>query len=149
MAITMASRRRRPLRRHRPRDGQAGDLAARRPGRRSHLVVPGDVWTFRAAILDPAAFPILDSVAAVLKADPSAAAEVIGHAYDKLIPADDVRLSQYRAEAVRTYLTFKGVPVSRITAVGRGSRPLIDRGTSDAAEARNRRVEIRITHPKE
>lgn len=112
-------------------------------------VVPGEVWTFRAAILDPAAFPVLDSVAAILKADPTATAEVIGHAYDKLIPADDVRLSQYRAEAVRSYLTFKGVPVSRVTAVGRGSRPLIDRGTSDAAQARNRRVEIRITHPKQ
>jgi hypothetical protein len=121
-----------------PTAGKAGDRS---------WVVPGTAWTYRAAILEPSAFPVLDSVAAVLKADPEARVEIVGHAFDQLIPADDLKLSQYRAEAVRSYLTFNGVPVSRITAVGRGSRPLIDRGTTEEARARNRRIEIRITHP--
>jgi hypothetical protein len=107
-------------------------------------VVPGAVWEFRGSALAPSAFPILDSIAEVLKADPTLVAEVSGFAHDRLVPADNTRLSQRRAEVVRNYLISKGIPVSRVTAVGRGSDPLLVEGTSDEARRTNRRVEIRV-----
>lgn len=110
-------------------------------------VLPGTVWPYRAAALSADAFPTLDSIVAVLKAEPTARAEVSGFAYDRLIPDDNKRLSQFRADVVRSYLTSKGIPVSRITAVGRGSDPLIDRGTTEESRTANRRVEIIVTQP--
>lgn len=117
------------------------------PAAKRSWVLPGSVWPYRAAVLSADAFPTLDSIVVLLKAEPTARVEVSGFAYDRLIPADDIRLSQYRADAVRSYLTFKGIPVSRITAVGRGSQPLIDKGSTEESRTVNRRVEIRITAP--
>jgi len=108
-------------------------------------ILPGSVWELRGSELAPTALPALDSVVAVLEAEPRALVEVNGFAYDRLVPADNTRLSQIRAEVVRDYLVAKGVDVSRITAVGRGSEPLLDPGNTEEARTRNRRVEIRVT----
>ncbi len=112
---------------------------------KTNWTLPGSVWPYRGAILQAQAFPALDSIARIAKEDPSTRIEISGYAFDRLIPADDKKLSQYRADAVKSYLTFKGIPVSRITAVGKGSTPLIDKGDSDDARTANRRVEIRLT----
>ena len=108
-------------------------------------VLPGSVWPFRSAVLGAAAYPVLDSIVAVLQAQPEAVVEVSGYALDRLVPADNTRLSQLRAEAIRSYLVSKGISVSRITAIGRGSATLIDQGNTEEARTANRRAEIRIT----
>ncbi len=107
-------------------------------------VIPGAVWPFRGSDLAPEAYPVLDSVVTVLQADPQLVAEVSGFAHDRLIPVDNTRLSQRRAEVVRSYLVGKGVAVTQVTAFGRGSEPLLVDGTSDEARTTNRRIEIRI-----
>lgn len=106
--------------------------------------IPGAVWQLRGSVLAPEAFPVLDSVVTALQTDPQLVAEVAGFAHDRLIPADNTRLSQRRAETVRSYLTGRGVPVTQITAIGRGSDPLIVSDTTEAARTTNRRIEIRI-----
>lgn len=56
--------------------------------------------------------------------------------------ADNVVLSQRRADAVRTFLVGRGYEVSRIRSVGLGeSHPIADNGTAEG-RASNRRVEI-------
>jgi hypothetical protein len=120
----------------------APDSAAGAVGRT--WVIPGAVWPFRGTDLAPEAYPALDSVVAVLQSDPQLVAEVSGFAHDRLIPVDNTRLSQRRAEVVRSYLVEKGVAVTQVTAIGRGSETLLVDGTSDEARTANRRIEIRI-----
>lgn len=109
------------------------------------FLIPGEAWPIRKADLSPIALPVLDSVVAALQADPASSAEVTGYAQDRLVPSDNTRLSQRRAEVVRNYFISKGIGVSRVTAVGRGSQVLLVSDTTEAARTTNRRVEIRVT----
>ena len=52
----------------------------------------------------------------------------------------NMKLSQQRADAVRSYLASNGVADSRLKAVGRGSTELAN--TADPLAADNRRVRI-------
>ncbi len=108
------------------------------------FVVPGAAFPYRGFTLGPAALPVLDSVVAILRADPEATAEVLGYAHDRLVPADNTRLSQRRAEAVRDYILSAGIPPSRVSAAGLGSAVLLVPDTTDAARTANRRAEIHI-----
>jgi len=108
-------------------------------------VVPGTAWQLRGSDLDASAYPVLDSVAAALTSAPQLQAEINAYAHDRLVPADNTRLSQRRAEAVRAYLVSRGVAAARLTAIGRGSQILLVSDTTEAARTTNRRVEIQVT----
>lgn len=108
------------------------------------FVVPGTAFPYRGFTLGPAARPVLDSVVAVMRADPGATAEVLGYAHDRLVPADNTRLSERRAQAVRDYILSGGIAASRVTAAGLGSSTLLVADTTDAARTANRRAEIRV-----
>ncbi len=55
-------------------------------------------------------------------------------------------LSERRAQAVRDYLVKAGLPAQILTVQGHGkSLPLV-RGTSEAARAKNRRVELGLVN---
>ena len=54
-------------------------------------------------------------------------------------------LSSARAVAVVQYLVSKGVEPDRLAAAGFGEFQPIDTGTDDAAMARNRRIELKLT----
>jgi outer membrane protein OmpA-like peptidoglycan-associated protein len=107
-------------------------------------MVPGATFTMRSAALSPAAAPVLDSIVAAMLGDTTVTALVQGYAQDRLVPRDNQRLSQQRADAVRTYIMAKGVAARRISAVGRGSQTLLVADTTDAARTVNRRVEIKL-----
>jgi len=56
--------------------------------------------------------------------------------------ANNMKLSQDRANAVRSFLVSKGLPTDKLTAVGKGkSNPVASNDTADG-RANNRRVEI-------
>jgi outer membrane protein OmpA-like peptidoglycan-associated protein len=88
----------------------------------------------------------LDDVASRLRQDPRSTVVIIGHA-DKGERTPEV-IARKRAEAVKRYLTAeRGVDASRISVRSAGSSKPLDTGTSAAARARNRRVEV-ITVPE-
>lgn len=68
-------------------------------------------------------------------------AEIIGHTDSVGSEAANMKLSENRANAVKTSLVSKGVPAERVTTVGKGeSQPVADNMTKEG-RAENRRIE--------
>jgi outer membrane protein OmpA-like peptidoglycan-associated protein len=91
---------------------------------------------------------LLDEIARIVKDHPDVPKVVIeGHTDSTGRYESNIRLSERRAEAVRTYLTKKGVPADRLEARGFGpDRPVATNDTAAGREA-NRRVEFIIVQP--
>jgi outer membrane protein OmpA-like peptidoglycan-associated protein len=93
----------------------------------------------------PESYGLLDEVAAVLNKTPDVKRVVVeGHTDNQGGKVTNTKLSQGRAEAVRSYLVKKGVAPARLEAKGFGpSRPIADNKTAKGREE-NRRVEFVI-----
>lgn len=99
-------------------------------------------FDFNSANLKQESYPELNRAVRLMKAVPSMKVEIAG--YTDNIGSDDVnqKLSQQRANAVRTYLIQNGIDGSRVTAKGYGkASPIADNSTDDG-RAENRRVEF-------
>ncbi len=85
----------------------------------------------------------LDAVAAVILRDsPGARVLVEGHTDSLGTHAQNVALSQRRAEAVASHLASRGIPRASIRTDGLGEARPIAGNTTAAGRANNRRVEI-------
>lgn len=84
----------------------------------------------------------VNNLAAVLKAYPNVHIEVGGHTDSSGNADSNMTLSQQRAESVKVQLVTQGVSEDRVTAKGYGSTMPT---TDNAADAANRRVEIKVT----
>ena len=70
--------------------------------------------------------------------------EVIGHTDNAGARASNLSLSQARAEAVKAYVTGKGIKPESIAVSGEGpDRPVADNRSADG-RARNRRIEFKV-----
>ncbi|WNJ16099.1 OmpA family protein [Pontibacter sp. G13] len=86
----------------------------------------------------------LEYVAKFLKDNPGIIIEIEGHTDDVGSDADNLRLSQQRAEEVQKALENLGVATGRVSAKGYGeSKPVADNETEEG-RAQNRRTEFRI-----
>ena len=113
------------------------------PTAEKSLVLEGVNFQTGKAVLLPESEQILDRVAAALLARPELKIEVGGHSDADGSESANRKLSQRRADAVRTYLVKKGVPAERMTAKGYGeSQPIADNKTPEG-KAKNRRVELK------
>jgi OmpA-OmpF porin, OOP family len=89
--------------------------------------------------------PVLDSLEVVAGKCAAFHIEVGGHTDAVGSAASNKTLSQARAGAVMKYLTDKGVAASQVTAVGYGEEKLVDKGDTEEARAKNRRIEFTVT----
>ncbi len=97
------------------------------------------------AEIKPESFAALDKLATILKEYPELQIVIEGHTDNVGRPQDLQRLSEQRALAVKDYLVAQGIRPNRIATIGYGaSKPVTD-NSDEAARARNRRVEVRIT----
>lgn len=97
------------------------------------------------AELDPASLPLIDELAAVLRATPAVRkVRIEGHTDNVGEEADNLRLSAERAEAVAAALADRGVDPGRLDARGFGEMYPLDTNNTEAGRARNRRVEFII-----
>lgn len=96
------------------------------------------------ATLTPSGQRILDEMAAALQKVKNKKVEVIGHTDNVGLRESNLALSQARAEAVRSYLSGKGVSPEMITVSGQGPDRPVAENSSVEGRARNRRIEFRI-----
>jgi len=100
--------------------------------------------TFRtdSAEIDPGSARVLDEVAQVMAAHPTARIRVEGHTDNTGVRGTNLQLSQARAESTRAYLMTKGIGSDRVEAVGYGSDRPIASNDVPSGRAENRRTEI-------
>jgi OOP family OmpA-OmpF porin len=89
-------------------------------------------------------FPVLQSIAAILKEYPSSKFSIEGHTDSDGKDDFNQRLSDARANAVKKYLIEQGVDQFRLSALGFGETQPIDSNKTKAGKANNRRVEVKL-----
>jgi OOP family OmpA-OmpF porin len=95
------------------------------------------------AELTASSTPVLQEIAAALKASPQLKAEIQGHTDSKGSLSLNERLSQQRADAVRNYLIDQGITPERLSAKGYGPHKPIASNDNAEGRAQNRRVELK------
>lgn len=89
-------------------------------------------------------FTELDELVSYMKWKENEKIEIGGHTDNVGTDADNLKLSQQRAEAIRQYLIKKGIQPTRVIAKGYGaSEPVADNST-DEGRQKNRRTEVKI-----
>ncbi len=87
----------------------------------------------------------LQQIYQVLKDSPDLTIEIGGHTDNVGSQENNLKLSQQRAEAVRSWLTKKGINGSRVKAVGYGeTKPLASNDDEIDGRELNRRIEIYV-----
>jgi len=103
-------------------------------------------FEFDKADLRPEDRELLSRIAGIILTSHDYTISVNGHTDDVGSDAYNMALSERRAQAVRDYLVKAGLPAQILTVQGYGkSLPLV-RGTSEAARAKNRRVELGLVN---
>lgn len=125
------------------------ELGAVETARGTLVSLPGDVtFDFDKATIREAAKPTLDRLAQLIAAGGAGDIAVEGHTDAKGDDAYNKRLSEARADAVKTYLAGKGVDGAGLRTIGLGElRPVApnakqDGSDDEAGRQRNRRVEV-------
>jgi len=116
-----------------------------RKGDNITLDMPGNVtFAVDSAQLNPQFNQVLDKVAQTLVEYNQTVIQVAGHTDSTGSHAYNMKLSEQRANSVKTYLAGRGVPAQRMHTVGAGpDYPVADNATPEG-RAQNRRVEITI-----
>jgi len=105
-------------------------------------------FDFDKALIREESYPYLDALSKFLKEHGSADVEITGHTDLHGTDEYNNRLSLQRAEAVKSYLTRKGLDSNRISIFGAGkSRPVVDKVGAGFDEL-NRRTEFKILKDK-
>jgi outer membrane protein OmpA-like peptidoglycan-associated protein len=103
-------------------------------------------FEFDKADLRPEDRELLSRIAGILMTSHDYTISVNGHTDDVGSEAYNQKLSERRAEAVRDYLVKSGLSADILSVTGHGkARPLVP-GTSEAARAKNRRVELGLVN---
>ncbi|MBO6518369.1 MAG: OmpA family protein [Bacteroidia bacterium] len=101
-----------------------------------------------SATIKQESYADLDSIVEILLDNPTINVYVEGHTDNVGNPADNMTLSQKRAESVKAYLVGKGVDATRLEAKGYGeTQPIADNSTEEG-RALNRRVEVKMYYRK-
>ena len=124
------------------------DVLRAKPTDRGLVLTLGDVlFTTGRADLKPGTAGNLNNLVAFLDKYPDRS--VIIQGYTDSVGSEDYnqRLSERRAESVKSYLTGQGISSVRMSALGKGQgNPVADNGSA-AGREQNRRVEVIISNP--
>ncbi len=118
------------------------DRAEHHPAAAADFVLDGVSFATGSAVLTREARLQLEDIAAWAAGEPGTI-EIRGYTDDTGSPESNRSLSLRRAVAVRDLLIERGLPSSRLKALGYGAADPVADNTTPEGRARNRRVEIR------
>lgn len=88
---------------------------------------------------------VLEELGNVLKENPKVKVNITGHTDSDGKEADNLKLSQQRAESVKAYLNKNfGIENNRMTTEGKGESEPLSSSNTEEAKKQNRRVEFKI-----
>lgn len=108
----------------------------------AELAQGGIAFRISRDVMEPASQARLDRVAQAMATCPRVRFTIAGHTDSDGIAAQNVDLSQRRAQAVVAHLIRRGVEAGRLLAEGHGATRPLAPNDSAANKARNRRIEI-------
>lgn len=101
-------------------------------------------FDFGKASLRPDSYQELNELVSFMKNKDNVRIEIGGHTDNVGKDADNLKLSQQRAETVKAYLIKKGISGSRIIAKGYGASQPVSDNSSDEGRQLNRRTVVTI-----
>jgi len=107
-------------------------------------VIEGIYFDTNKATIKDKSTPKLDEALEVLKKFPSLRIEIAGHTDDRGKDATNLKLSQDRATAVKTYFTDRGIDGGRIETRGVGETEPVQSNDTKRGRAKNRRIEFKL-----
>lgn len=102
-------------------------------------------YAYDSSVLDSEAKATLKANAQVLKDKPSLKAQIEGHTDERGGIQYNIALGERRANTAKSFLVDQGVGADRLTVISYGKERPVDPGHDDAAYAKNRRANFRIT----
>lgn len=110
---------------------------------RTHIRIHQQIhFEFDRDVIRAVSFPILNTVAQVLRDYPDVQLEIQGHTDSRGDDAYNEDLSRRRAAAVLDYLVQQGISASRLRSQGYGESQPLESNSTRAGRAANRRVEF-------
>ncbi|PRY13178.1 OmpA family protein [Pontibacter ummariensis] len=106
------------------------------------FVTYGIKFDVNKANIRPESVGTLNSIVQLLQEQPTLKFSIEGHTDSDGEEDSNIKLSQQRAEAVRSYLVGQGIKDDRLTAKGWGESKPMDNNNTKEAKANNRRVEF-------
>ena len=106
------------------------------------IVTHGINFDINKADIKPESMGTLNTIVDILKKNPEVKFEIQGHTDNSGIAANNLSLSQKRADAVRQQLVSLGIEDARLTSKGFGDTKPISDNTTPEGKANNRRVEF-------
>jgi OOP family OmpA-OmpF porin len=102
-------------------------------------------FDFNSAVIGAAAYPELNNIVTILRANPRMRIALEGHTDSVGSERYNLGLSQRRARSVMNHLVRKGISAGRLSSVGFGESRPIQSNDTDSGRAANRRVDLNIT----
>ncbi len=102
------------------------------------------IFQLGKAKIEPASFEELDQVVKMLTSYPKMVIQLEGHTDVKGDPKQNMKLSQERVDAVKSYLVSKGVSKNKVKTKAFGGTQPLSRADTEEAHKMNRRVQVRI-----
>lgn len=112
--------------------------------KRLNFATRGIFFETAKAILKPSSYPMLNEIVSILEVYPDYKLKMGGHTDSNGSNATNMRLSQARVDAVKSYLISKGVAAARLEATGYGEDQPIATNATAAGRAQNRRVALEL-----
>lgn len=118
-------------------DPRAGD-----PSLGSVRVDDHVLFQSNSAVLAPEFEPLILQAVGLMTIRPQVTMTIFGHTDNLGTDAENLALSQARAQSIVDYMAGKGIDPARLTAVGKGEgEPVADNATAQGRE-QNRRIEV-------